>query len=65
MLDNNTYIGGGTNNANDLVFGIGGIQAASNQFATTVTDVNDPANLTQLDRTQRLLSNGDDSEENL
>lgn len=62
MLDNNTYIGGGTNNANDLVFGIGGTQAASNQFATTVTDVNDPANLTQLDRTQRLLSNGDDSE---
>ena len=62
MIDNNNYVAGGNNDANDLVFGVGQTQATINPFATQVTDPADPSNITQLDRTQRLLSNGDDSE---
>lgn len=62
MIDNNVYVSGGSNDANDLVFGVGGTQASSSPFNSTITDTSDPANYTELDRTQRLLSNGDDSE---
>ena len=60
MLNNNTYISGGsTNNMSDLVFGVGGTQASPNPFAFTVADT---SITTELDRSQRLLANGDDSE---
>jgi len=62
LIDDDVYIAGGSNDPNDLVFGVGGTQAAPNPFGTTVTDVNDPANLTELGRDERLLANGDDSQ---
>ena len=62
LIDDNVYASGGSNDTNDLVFGVGGTQDTSNSFATQVTDPANPDNLTQLSRNQRLLANGDDSE---
>jgi outer membrane receptor protein involved in Fe transport len=60
MLDNNVYISGGsTNNMSDLVFGVGGTQAVPSPFNFTVADT---TITTELDRNQRLLANGDDSD---
>ena len=62
MIDDNVYISGGSNNTDDLVFGVGGSFDAIASFGTQATDPSNPANLTQLERSQRLLANGDDSE---
>ena len=46
MIDNNQYISGGSNDANDLVFGVGGTQASANSFATKSLTL--PTQLTTL-----------------